>query len=368
MFAIATSYVIGSFPSGLTPFVVETAITQFGFSEVQAGLMASAELATLAITATLLAIVIQQLDIGLLAIFGALVLGLGNILTIFTTDVFTFSLTRTMSSIGSGFIIVSAVTAVSSNTNYNRLLSRAILFTTLVLAILFFTLPRVAALMPKAGIFLMLAGLAFSAIPVLLFLQRGSRQAKTQLLFSANSLGIVAIIALSACFLCQLGDAVFWAFNLQIGDRAGYSAVDLGSIFALATLLGLAAPILANYSSTRFGRISSLVAINFIKGATALTLCYGIQPIFVVLQIIMMFAVLITALYMVALLAQLDPTGRLDALGVALTMTADAIGPALAGAVFASFGLVGVGTLSLAAAILTVGLLLTASKQLNLTE
>lgn len=107
--------------------------------------------------------------------------------------------------------------------------------------------------------------------------------------------------------------------------------------------------------------MSSLVAHVCIKGAVGLTMCYSIRAVFVVLQNVMMFAVLMTVVYVVALLANLNPTGQLDALGVAFTMAADAT-PTWAVAAFVPFELVGVSSLSLVAAILTVGLLLAASK------
>lgn len=184
------------------------------------------ELAALGIAAIILAFLIQRLDVRLLAISGVPLIGMSNVLTVFATDVFTFSLIRAIAGVGSGFTIVSAGVVASSNTNYSRLPPITVayfpdlFFFVLIFTILFLTLPRIAELIPKAGTFIKLAGIAFSGIPLLLFLQRGSRQARTQFSFSAKSLEIVAFAVLSVCFLCQLCDAVLCVFNLPIASRA----------------------------------------------------------------------------------------------------------------------------------------------------
>ncbi|MDX2243712.1 MAG: hypothetical protein NW224_23775 [Leptolyngbyaceae cyanobacterium bins.302] len=365
--AIAAGYALGALPAGMSPFIVEAAIKQFGFSEVQAGIMVSAELAALGLTAAASAIFIKKADLRLLGIAGAIVAGLGNLSTIFAVDPITFAVTRAFVGIGEGLAVVSSDAAASSNENYERLYSRAVLLTMLMMVALFVSVPFLSEKLPTVGTFAVLSGVAFSMIPSLLFMQRGHRTLEEQPLASSKAstrLSKIALMALIVALFTRLCETVFWAFNLQAATRSGYSVNDFGLILSLAMVLGLAIPWLVNCLSRRMGRIRLLVAIMLIKGISEMLLCQGIQPMFVVLQVLIPLTMAASGLCILQLLADIDSTGSIPALGIAVAMAAEALGPGLGGIFYSTFGLSSVGMLAMAIAMVTIVCAIALSKQL----
>lgn len=366
--AISAGYGLGALIAGMSPFIVETVVKQFGFSEFQAGIMVSAEVAALGLTAAVSSVFIEKANLRLLAIAGAVLAGICNILTIFATDPVSFAITRALVGVGAGLAIASAEASASSHEEYEILYSRATTMTLVMMVALFIILPSMAASLPKVGTLATLSGVAFVMIPSLLFLKRGSRALKNLTSDSSDTpmgLGKIAFFALMVALLARLCENVFWAFNLQVAALSGYSANNFGLILSLAMVLGLLVPWLANYLARRFGRIQLLIAVTITKGAIEFLLSQGATPFFAILQVILALMMAMSGLYILQLLAEVDSTGKVSALGIAAAMSAEALVPVLGGVFHTTFGLSSIGTLALALAIVTIVLAIVLLKQLT---
>lgn len=365
--AISAGYALGSLTTGMSPFMVETAVKQFGFSEFQAGMMISAEVAALGLTAAASSLFIEKADLRQLGIAGAILAGVCNIFTIFAADPVTFGISRALVGVGEGLAIASAEASASSHEEYEILYSRAVIFTLVLMVAMFIILPSMSAGLPKVGTFATLSGVSFIMIPSLMFLKRGNRALNEQPLYSLNApkgLGRIAIFALLVALFARLCENVFYAFSLQVAALSGFSANDFGLVIALAMFIGLVVPWLANYLARRFGRIRLLIAVTIAKGGIEFWLSQGGTSLFAVLQVLLALLMAMSGLYILQLLADIDPTGRVSTLGIAAAMSADALGPVFGGVFYTTYGLSSIGKLALVLAVATTVLAIPLLNQL----
>ena len=204
-------------------------------------------------------------------------------------------------------------------------------------------------------------------IPSLLFMKRGHRAVEDQPLASSKAsmrLSTIALIALMVALFTRLCETVFWPFNLQVAEQSGYSVNEFGLILSLAMVIALVIPWLTNCLSKRIGRIRLLIAVVLIKGVAELLICQGIQPLFVVLQVLIPLTMAASGLCILQLLADIDSTGSVPALGIAVAMAAEALGPGLGGMFYSVFSLSKVGVLAMATAIVSIVFATVLSKQL----
>ena len=321
------------------PGFVQGLVEYLGFSEQQAGYVASAEMWGIAITTLLLTVVAHKVNWRYLLIAAVLLATAGNFLSMMTTDITLFSLLRFITGVGSGVLISLTFTIIGLTANPDRNFGYFIMWMLLYGGIGFLIMPLGYESVGMVGILAFFGLFNLSALPFIRYLP-ASGPAQTAVdkknLAMPSGYKMLAVSTLLIYFMAQ---GVVWAYLFLMGTGAGVTEQSVTNSLTLSQFFGVAGALTAAIIADRFGRASPL-ALGVAGSVFALLLLLGDTTalIYGVSVCLYNYAWNKTHPFLMAALADFDPTGRLVSLGVAAQMLGLAIGPALAAFVLGESG------------------------------
>ncbi|WP_235536360.1 hypothetical protein [Sphingomonas sp. Root50] len=138
----------------------------------------------------------------------------------------------------------------------------------------------------------------------------------------------VAMLAFVTFFI---GQGAFYQHQMAIGGQLGIGAIDMSRLMAIATVGGIMGAVTSKFVGVRYGVVAPLILTTC---SLATILVFAVRtdsPILFALCAILVQALTMgTVPYVFAILAGLDPTGRLPSRGPALLLIGVAGGPLLA--------------------------------------
>jgi hypothetical protein len=205
----------------------------------------------------------------------------------------------------------------------------------------------VTAVFMNADIVIILAVIAaLLAFPVMpARTEKGGQGSASSFSLTGAGTGTLAICFIGIVFL-QVGNAATLSFVERIGDFRGFGADAVGMLLAVGGLVPLLAPIAAAVLQKRMTPIWVVVCGMLFHGVLSITLSNSstFAP-YAVAYALLTATVVFTHTFAFGLLAQLEPSGRINALTPTMMMTGSAAGPFLGGTIaqFAGFSKVGIG-------------------------
>ncbi len=312
----------------LQPLLVGGMISDRGFTEQQAGFIASADLAGMALASFIALAWLTRIGWRVAALFGLATMALANAATTAVFSAELFAVVRFVSGFGGGTLLAIAMVGIGhsehADRNYAILLVCQLLFGTLGL----WALPFLLAGFGLNGAYWLLALLAVlvtavtAAIPTIRAREAsatGTVPAQTWLACSA------VLLAILLFFVEQ--NAV-WAYSERIGNAAGLSAEYIGFSLGLANLMGLVGAALVAWLGTRFGRLLPLCVVTVVQ-----IVCLGVlvgqmgDRTFLAGMMLLAFAWNVIIPYQLGILAEIDASGRMLALAATVTGVGLALGP-----------------------------------------
>jgi len=327
--AVALS-VIGAAGFLIMPVVLGAAVTEFGLSEREVGLLAALLMTGSALSAVSALFWVRVLDWRLAARMALLLQGLGLAAVTQAQGFIAAGLAFLCISLGGGAVYSLVLTVLSDHHQADRVfgysITAQVAFQVAGLLLLSqFTAPGGFDRLMWDLLALVAIGLVMTA-----WLPRrgvvGAVVSITGILRQGR-----AALALLGCLFFFFNVGCIWAYVERIGALAGFGAHALGNGMALGVSVGMAGSLSASWQGNRFGRVwplalgaaGTVLAVSFLLPVMSLA-------IFVLALALYNFVWNYSLAYQYAVVAAADKSGRCVAVAPAFHAAGGAMGPAVA--------------------------------------
>lgn len=352
LFPMLAVGVMGNSVIYLIPLLVGAMVADRGFTEAQAGFMASADLAGYAVATVVAALLLSRVRWRRLAVAGVVLLASANLATMAVSRVELFAGVRFISGLGAGILAAIATVALGQtqkpDRSYGLFFAGSLLFATVCL----WGMPLELAAFGLNGAYFLIAVLALFTGLVARYLPENRADGAAVMARGTRRSWLLACMVLASILIFFAEQNALWAYIERIGNSAGFTGEYIGFSLGVATLTGFAGAALVAWGGDRVGRLIPILTFTVLQ-LGCFVLLFGRMP-----AIAYLIAVAVLALswnvinpYQLAILAEVDPSGRALALAATVTGAGLALGPAI-GAVAMTRG--GYGKILLLAAILAI--------------
>jgi predicted MFS family arabinose efflux permease len=315
--------------------VISSAWTSLlGFSEVQVGRVAGADLGGLSAGAILAAVVVARINRRALVVGAALLAMAANILcTWFDTYLQTLVL-RFIAGAASGVVTGIAVATLGARLHPARAFNYLLFSFAFVQAAEMALLPRLS-MVQIYGVF------AVSYVPILVFITwlpacpapiyHAPRDPSPGAVGAGRITAWVPWLCLLAMALTYVNIGAYWTYIELASVDARLDASWVSQILIWVSLFSVAGCLFATLISDRFGIAKPLLMTLILHAATALLLVFGIDPPrFLISLYAFNFLWIFVDVYQMGSVAKLDATGRYASLMPAAQGLGQIVGPNLA--------------------------------------
>ncbi|MBW7950405.1 MAG: hypothetical protein H3C55_13795 [Pseudorhodoplanes sp.] len=338
----------------LLPIQIDAYVRVLGLPEATAALLASAEVAALALAALGLSVIIDRLDKRLLCTVACMVIIAANLVSLGTGAGPLLIAMRLFAGAGFG-AIVAATNAVPSQTASSGAMFRWSQFAVGLFGfVILVALPLLAAWPATQALFLLeiaagvIALLCCSGVPA-------ARRAKAS---SAAPMPLTWRIAggLFSIFAFFLAQTCIWGFTSRVSSSLAMNAHDVELLLAVSLLIGVAGAVAAMVLAERW-RFIAPFTLGYCGVALFGWLIYAArdQAGFAFGLLAVNFFIIFATPYILDVLGRCDPQGRVAAAGGAFINFGCAAAPFISGLAVSRMGYQSVGWIS--AALLAAGLL-----------
>lgn len=324
--------VMGNSVIYLIPLFVGAMVTDRGFTEQQAGFLASADLAGYAVATLLTALVLHRFRWRTMAQFALALMIAANLGTRFGHSAAAFGAIRFLSGFGGGILAAIATVALgrgpNPDRNYGLLFAASLLFGTAAL----WSLPLLLGRTGIDGAYALVAVLAALAwFAVRRIEEDGWSRREESGAVDRSAHGWLAAAVLVSITLFWAQQNALYAYLERIGNASGLTSQYIGFVLGAGNLTGfLGAAIVAGIGS-RYGRWLPLSISIFVQLVCLWMLRGTLDPTgFLVVVGVMALAWNIINPYQLGILASVDRGGRALALSATFIGIGLAAGPAMA--------------------------------------
>ena len=266
------------------------------------------------------------------ALFGGAVLVVANILSAFATGYEMLVMSRVMAGIGAGFVGAAGTAAAASSLSPERVFAIVTVTWGVAASIAPAIFPFLTVPYGAPGGFLLMAGIGLLLMPLFGWLlpPREDPDEKPSLLTAPNR--TLALIAMFALVVYEIGQAGVYTFIAQIGDRSGLDEYQVGFTLSATGLAGLIGGVFAAWLGMRVGRNGPImigVALNIVA-ACGLAL-FEDTTSYVILNWLWNAAYYFVVPYLMGALAAMDDLGRWVVASDGAWWLGDALAPGIAG-------------------------------------
>lgn len=366
--------VMGNTGIYLIPLLLGAMVSDRGFTDQQAGLVASADLAGYAVMTFITAVFLIDRDWKRLALAGVSIMFVANLASTTASSAAVFAALRFLSGVGAG--ILAAVATVSlgrtdkPDRSYGLLFAACLLFGTAGL----WGLPLLLERTGLNGAYVFIAGLAI----VTGFVSRGIRQVAPLVPDDATSASggagsLAAVLILLAITMFWAHQNALYAYVERIGNASGLSAHFIGFTLGLANLAGFVGASLVAWLGTRFGRLLPLLVLVFVQVGCVWMLSGQVSSATYLLAMgVIALSWNIVNPIQIGILAAVDQRGRWLALSSTVIGVGLSLGPALGAAALRGEGYASVlwlvAGLAVASTLLALPVLRCAAQAVPVTE
>ena len=328
LFACVLIYMLAPVGMSLIPLLVGAGSDNLGLTQKQAGFLATADLAGIAVAAVLCTIWIRKLPWRPLAVGGILIIVISNVISIWVTSYYLLCVLRFITEFGQGIIFSLALVSIADTAKPDRYFAFGIGLTVLISIAFFLVLPGLIEDMGLTPIFATHAIVALMVLPVVLWFPRHSVEKKQSLSREPVST-IPLFIAMLGFMFFMATEGGLWANMERIGNAAGFSADFVGNALAATQVTSVMGALLASALSTRFGRVLPIVTGTLLF-IFAMYLLLSVDSIYYVAAVCLtQFCYIFVVPYLLLICVELDPTGRLYILSIAFKLGGMSIGPSI---------------------------------------
>jgi predicted MFS family arabinose efflux permease len=357
------------------PMIVGGLVDHLGFTERQAGLIASVELAGLSLGMLLMVGIAQRFPRAALAGASMAIVALANIVACFVHQFAPMLVVRFIAGGGAAMAIAVFLSMGAAQPRPENTFAIVNALSIAYSGILTPFAPAILSAWKLPGLFLTLAAVALLMIPLLIGLDAGTqRKAPGSMARHAAERGpggvpIRILMLLLMMFLLYSGHGSVWAFQQRIGVGLGLQPAEIGRWIGLSMLIGgVGGSLTARVLGLKLGRVWPQLLSLGLSAVAAVMLVFGTSSVlFAIACGLVAFSWFYGLPYQMGLLAAFDPFGRANMAGVVMTTGGSAAGPALAAVLIAQFGHPAIGVLAASCYLLCLMLVLPSAIDLNRT-
>jgi len=336
--AIVFLSVIGPCVFILQPGYVQGLVEYLGFNDVQAGYIASGEMFGVAACTIIMVFLSQKYNWrGLVAICLG-ICTLGNLLSVSVTDFETLLLMRFITGLGSGGVISLGFTMMGLTQKADRNFGFVITWVLIYGAFGLWAMPSAYNLVGMNGVLIFFAIFCLSGFYFLRFLPIGGRQDSTTPNTDAPKYAWrIKGISLLAILVYNIAIGITWAYLFLLGLEASIQEQTVANVLTISQFLGIAGAFIAVLLQLRIGRTIPLM-IGLFGGAISVYCLVGEIDYLLFSGGVYLFNLLwnLSMPYLLATLADFDPTARMVTWGVSMQMVGTAAGPSIAALILSS--------------------------------
>ena len=297
----------------------------------QIGTIATFETLSISVASIILSRIVNRLDRKKIFITAAVLVILGNILTILVPTLNYVILARIISGLGSGAIVATVVATIARGSNAQMTFALLNSGVGVMGVLLPFCLPIIIASngMNGAYSFHLFISLFIFLFISFLTLSSGADDNQNTVSSYKGYAGWASMIGTSLIFL---GHAGIFAFSAKIGATLGISVIQVGYVFMAGGLLTIFGPLLAGFIGQRFGSLLPCLILITILLVSGIILANVTSPIifFIAVPLCGMIPMILTPFFLGGM-AKLDPSGSLAAAHPAFSTMGGAAGPVVMG-------------------------------------
>jgi len=343
--AVTASWTIGLFGYWAQAQLLGSIMAEFDVGETATGFLFSAEMFSYFIALFCAAWPLARWSRVRAALIGGVIVVAANVAAAYAPSFEMLVVLRVLAGIGGGLVSAAGTAAASSSLNPDRTFAVVTVGWGIVGGLEFIMIPYATEPHGTTGGYLLIAGVSLALMPALLGLlppraSEGEDEGFFQLIASAPNRWL-AIVALLALFIYEIGQSGVFTFMEQIGLRSGQDSFQVGQILTYTVYIGLLGGLLAAWMGNRFGRKWPIIiglGLNTLAGA-GLAVCESGQ-LYIALLVLWNFAYYFLVPIMMGALAALDDQGRWAVAGDSLWNAGIVPGPVIAGALVESSGYV----------------------------
>lgn len=359
--AFSASYGVGALGFIAFPFALGATIDGMGISTTQAGLLGTAEFASIMLASFAISPFISRVPRRWVALAGIMVAIVLNIVcaTIHPLDYNTALVLRALIGAGCGITMAAGNATVANANDPERLSAQMSTGYVLLMMVSCLIFPWAAENWGYSGVYFALAGVMLFLCPFLMRLpQHPPKEVETA--SHDDVAGNMSVIAAGAILLAMLifatRDMSGWTFVERIGVASGYTMHQVGQLLSFQAVLGIAGPLFASFLGSRKGLTIPIVVGIIAAGVPyyLMLVAPGSKLAFTTAALLLSGTFFFAQAYLVALAAELDRKGRIVAAAGGFVSGGSAIGPALGGYLIDNFGYTGTSWASLAMVVITV--------------
>jgi predicted MFS family arabinose efflux permease len=326
--------VMGNSVIYVMPLLIGAMVTDRGFSEQQAGLIASADLLGYTVATLAVAVLVRQVNWRIIAWCGLLLMVGANLASPLISGFEAFAAARILSGLGGGLLAALATVAIGCRAEPDRgfgaLFAALLLFATAALWIL----PPVIDSQGIGGAYGLIVVLALPVAYSLRHMPSTAETAAVKVPGQAQTNRWFAYLVLLSIFVFFAEQNALWAFAERIGSSAGLSGQYIGFALGVATLLSAVGASLVAWLGTRISRGLAVAGATLVQIGAFVWLGRELgASLFLILVVLLSIAWNIVNPFQLGILSQLDISGSSLALAPAATGLGLAAGPAIGAAV-----------------------------------
>lgn len=323
--------------------VISTAwVTLLGFSEVEVGRVAGADLGGLSAGAILVSLVVARFNRRYLAAAGVALAVIANALCTVFVDYEQVLWLRVLAGVGSGIYTAIAVTTLGGTSRPARAFNMLLFAFAFSQALEMHVLPQLS----MNGIYTVFIVCYLVTLPFLSWIppRPVPRPALTEPLLERtvgsprHSLSPAVVwLCLAAIFVTYINIGAYWTYIELASLAAGVAEDWIGRILVWASFLSIAGCLFATIVSNRFGLAQPLLLSLVIMAWIVGMLSTGINSSNILVSVFMFnFLWIFIDVYQMATVANVDPTGRFTSLMPGAQGLGQIVGPNLAASLLAA--------------------------------
>lgn len=334
LFALLLIHTIGPQMVVVLPGLVQGYVEQLGYSEQDAGFLASIETWGMFFATFAMMALISRVNWRTLLGASLIAMILANVGSILINETAVLYVLRFIAGFGGATIVVVSYAMIGLTTRKNRNFGWALFFVLLYGAVVFPILPTVYELFGINGAFFLFAAFAVCGLPFVRGLPAAGKRVEEgdpDAIDLTTTLKALAVVTMVLYFIGQIG---VWSYFYRFGIRYGLSEQAVGSALSISQFFGLAGAFSVVLFSRFVRRDVTLFLAIAISVITVATL-FGTHGFlaFVLISGVYQYLWNGTHPFLLGALASFDPSGRVIVYGTAMQFLGVAAGPAIAASV-----------------------------------
>jgi predicted MFS family arabinose efflux permease len=323
----------------IQPLAVGAMVDGLGFTDKQAGFIVFTELASFSAGSMVMSGLIHRLNRRHVAIAGIVLFALGNFLSAVPKTFLPFLLLRTLPGFACALAIAAFVSTAVLAKVPDRVFGMVNAFSIGYSAVLLIVAPPVIQAGGLSLIYAVMAVLALACLGTVRWIPPRAPAAQPIRAATADDsrragtlhVSLLAMVLL-AMLLLYTGHGSVWAFQERIGTSLGIEPARIGHVLSVAMFLGIVGSLVAWRAGLAIGRIwPQIISLGLSVIAAILLVIADSVTLFAIASALVGITWFYGLPYQMGILAQLDPRGRANVMGIIMTTGGAAIGPALAG-------------------------------------